>query len=129
MAVRAGSARGMLLTVLGEFVLPAGGGALTAAFIDVLGRLDVEEKAARQAILRTAADGLLTSHRQGRRTRWQLTPTAQQFLTEGAERIYGFEATQPEWDGRWLIVLARVPETERAARHLLRTGLSWAGFG
>jgi phenylacetic acid degradation operon negative regulatory protein len=128
-AAGADSARGLLLTVLGEFVLPSGGAALTSAFIDVLGRLDVEEKAARQALMRTAADGLLTAHRQGRRTRWRLTPTAGEFLTEGAERIYGFQATQPEWDGRWLIVLARVPESERAARHLLRTRLGWAGFG
>jgi phenylacetic acid degradation operon negative regulatory protein len=128
-ATGAGSARGLLFTVLGEFVLPAGGSALTSAFIDTLGRLGVEEKACRQALMRTAADGLLTSERQGRRTVWRLTGAAERFLTEGAERIYGFQATQPEWDGRWLVVLARVPETERAARHLLRTRLTWAGFG
>jgi phenylacetic acid degradation operon negative regulatory protein len=128
-AAGAESARGLLLTVLGEFVLPTGGAALTSAFIDVLGRLGIEEKASRQALMRTAADGLLTTERQGRRTLWRLTSTAEQFLTDGAERIYNFQATQPEWDGQWLIVLARVPETERAARHLLRTRLTWAGFG
>jgi phenylacetic acid degradation operon negative regulatory protein len=125
----AGSARGLLFTVLGEFVLPTGGSALTSAFIDVLGRLGVEEKACRQALMRTAADGWLTSQRRGRRTLWRLTRAAERFLTEGAERIYGFQAAQPEWDRRWLIVLARVPETERAARHLLRTRLTWAGLG
>jgi len=124
-----GSARGLLLTVLGEFLLPHGGRVPTSAFLDVLGRLGVEEKASRQAVMRTAADGMLTSQRQGRRTLWALTPAAAEFLAEGAERIYGFQATQPEWDGRWLIVLARVPESERAARHLLRTRLTWAGFG
>jgi phenylacetic acid degradation operon negative regulatory protein len=128
-AAGAGSARGLLFTVLGEFVLPTGGAALTSAFIDVLGRLGVEEKTSRQALMRTGADGLLVAERQGRRTLWRLTEAAERFLTEGAERIYGFQATQPEWDGRWLIVLARVPETERAARHLLRTRLTWAGFG
>jgi len=128
-AAGAESARGLLLTVLGEFVLPGGGAAHTSAFIDVLGRLDVEEKACRQALMRTAGDGLMVTERQGRRTLWRLTPTAEQFLTEGAERIYSFEATQPEWDGRWLIVLARVPESERSARHVLRTRLTWAGFG
>jgi phenylacetic acid degradation operon negative regulatory protein len=128
-AAGAGSARGLLFTVLGEFVLPAGGSALTSAFIDALGRLGVEEKACRQALMRTAADGLLVAERHGRRTLWRLTRAAERFLTEGAERIYGFQATQPEWDGRWLIVLARVPETERAARHLLRTQLTWAGLG
>jgi phenylacetic acid degradation operon negative regulatory protein len=124
-----GSAPGLLLTVLGEFLLPSGNPALTAAFIDVLGRLGVEEKAARQALMRTAADGLLTARRVGRRTLWQLTATGEQFLSEGAERIYGFQASQSEWDGRWLIVLARAPQTDRAARHVLRTRMMWAGFG
>jgi phenylacetic acid degradation operon negative regulatory protein len=119
----------LLLTVLGELVLPGGGGAPTSAFIDVLGRLDVEEKACRQALGRTAKDGLLAAERQGRRTFWRLTSGGEEFLTEGAERIYSFQASQAEWDGRWLIVLARVPEAERAARHLLRTRLTWAGIG
>jgi phenylacetic acid degradation operon negative regulatory protein len=119
----------LLYTLLGEFVLPTGGSALTSTFIDVLGRLGVEEKASRQALMRTGADGLLVAERQGRRTLWRLTEAAERFLTEGAKRIYGFQASQPEWDGRWLIVLARLPETERAARHLLRSRLTWAGFG
>jgi len=123
------SARGLLLTVLGELVLPTGGSALTSAFIDVLGRLEVEEKATRQALMRTAADGWLISQRQGRRTVWTLSPDARRLLTDGAERIYGFRGAQPGWDGRWLLVLARAPETGRAARHVLRTRLTWAGFG
>ena len=56
-AAGAESARGLLLTVLGEFVLPAGGLAWTSALIDVLGRLGIEEKATRQALMRTASDG------------------------------------------------------------------------
>ena len=128
-AAGAETARGLLFTVLGEFVLPAGGSAWTSAFIDVLGRLGIEEKACRQALMRTAADGWLTSERSGRRTCWQLTVAGQQLLTEGADRIYGFAPARPSWDGRWLIVLARAPETERPARHRLRTRLSWAGFG
>ncbi|HVV21585.1 MAG TPA: PaaX family transcriptional regulator C-terminal domain-containing protein, partial [Pseudonocardiaceae bacterium] len=128
-AAGAESARGLLLTVLGEFVLPAGGAAWTSTFIDVLGRLGIEEKASRQALMRTAAAGWLTSQRLGRRTLWTLSPSAEQMLTDGTARIYGFQGTQPEWDGRWLLVLARVPETDRPARHLLRTRLTWAGFG
>jgi phenylacetic acid degradation operon negative regulatory protein len=128
-AAGADSAPGLLLTVLGEFLLPSGDAALTAAFIDALGRLGVEEKAARQALMRTAADGLLHARRVGRRTLWRLTAKGEQFLSEGAERIYGFQASQAEWDGRWLIVLARAPQTDRAARHVLRTRMMWAGFG
>jgi len=128
-AVGAASARGLLFTVLGEFVLPAGETAWTSAFIDVLARLGVEEKATRQALMRTAADGWLTSERVGRRTMWRLSPAAEQLLVEGTKRIYGFTGTAGNWDGRWLIVLARAPETERPTRHLLRTRLTWAGLG
>ena len=123
------SARSVLFTVLGELVLPTGGEAWTSAFIDLFGRLGVEEKAARQALMRTAADNWLSSERVGRRTVWRLTPTAERLLRDGTERIFGFTAVAADWDGRWMIVIARTPETERAARHMLRTRLRWTGFG
>jgi phenylacetic acid degradation operon negative regulatory protein len=119
----------LLVTVLGELVLPAGGSALTSTFIDVLGRAGMEEKAVRQALMRAARDGWLESERTGRRTLWTLTPSTAKFLSEGAERIYSFTAGQAEWDGRWLQLLARAPEGDRRARHILRTRLTWAGFG
>jgi len=125
----AGNGRALLFTVLGEFVLPGGGSAWTSAVIDVLGRLGVEEKACRQALMRTADDGWLSSERVGRRTRWRLTNDAEQLLTEGTERIYGFHAASRDWDGRLLIVLAQVAEGDRPARHQLRTRLTSAGFG
>jgi phenylacetic acid degradation operon negative regulatory protein len=128
-AAGAVSARGLLFTVLGEFVLPTGGGAWTSAFIEAFARLGVEEKAIRQALARTAADGWIRPERNGRRTRWSLTGDGEQLLTEGTKRIYAFAGSQPAWDGSWLIVLARVPESDRAARHQLRTRLSWAGLG
>jgi phenylacetic acid degradation operon negative regulatory protein len=123
------SAGGLLFTVLGEFVLPGGGSAWTSTFIDVLARLGVEEKAIRQALMRTAEKGWLRAERLGRRTRWALTPDAERLLTEGAERIYTFTGYAHGWDGRWLLVLTRIPETDRSVRHVLRTRLSWAGFG
>jgi phenylacetic acid degradation operon negative regulatory protein len=101
----------------------------TSAFIDVLGRFGVEETACRQALIRASADGWLIPVRDGRYTWWQLSPAFEQFLDLGAQRIFGFTATQPNWDGRWLVVLARAAETNRAGRHLLRTRLGWAGFG
>jgi phenylacetic acid degradation operon negative regulatory protein len=122
-------ARALLFTVMGEFVLPAGGSAWTSAFIEVLGRLGIEEKAARQALARTAADGWIRSQRVGRRTRWWLTADGERLLTEGTERIYAFASSHANWDGRWLLVMARVPDSDRSARHLLRTRLGWAGLG
>src|SRR3954463_10962551 len=56
-AAGSASARSLLFTVLGEFVLPAGETAWTSAFIAAFARLGVEEKATRQALMRTAEDG------------------------------------------------------------------------
>ncbi|ALE74068.1 Phenylacetic acid degradation operon negative regulatory protein paaX [Pseudonocardia sp. Ae168_Ps1] len=123
------SARSLLLTVLGEFVLPAGEPVWTRALLEVLGTLGVEAKSARQALARTAAEGLLTSDRDGRRVRWSLTPSGERLLSDGAARIYGLGATGTEWDGRWLVLLASVPESRRRLRHRLRTRLAWAGLG
>ena len=128
-AAGAVSARGLLFTVLGEFVLPTGGSAWTSAFIEAFARLGVEEKAIRQALARTAADGWIRPERHGRRTQWWLTPDGERLLTEGTERIFAFAGSQRDWDGSWLLVLARVPESDRPARHMLRTRLSWAGLG
>ena len=33
------------------------------------------------------------------------------------------------WDGRWLLLVLRVPEQRRELRHQLTTQLAWAGFG
>ena len=128
-AAGAPSARGLLFTLLGEFVLPGDGLAWTSALLAVFARLGIEEKAARQALMRTADAGWLDGEKIGRRTRWRLTGSARQLLTDGAERIYSFTGPAEEWDGRWLLVSVRIPESDRRARHVVRTRLSWAGFG
>lgn len=128
-SVGAASARSLLLSVLGEYVLPTREPVWTSTLVRVMAGLGVEEKASRQAVARTADDGWLAALRDGRRVRWELTAPGRQLLTEGAERIYSFAAQGPVWDGQWLVVMVTVPETQRQLRHRLRTRLSWAGFG
>ena len=127
--VAATSARSLLLTVLGEFVLPAGEPVWTQTLLDALGAVGVEEKSARQALARTAADDVLVSERAGRRVRWSLTASGRRLLSEGAERIYAHGTPREPWDGRWLLLVVSVPEAQRALRHQLRTQLAWAGLG
>lgn len=127
--VAATSARSLLLTLLGEFVLPARTPVWTQTLVDALAVVGVEEKSARQALARTAADGVVDSERVGRRVRWSLSPSGLRLLIEGAARIYGHGAERPAWDGRWLVLVASVPEQQRALRHRLRTRLAWAGLG
>ena len=121
--------RPLLLTVLGELVLPRGGAVWTSTVVRALGALDVEERNARQALARLADDGTLSSERHGRRARWHLTDRGQRLLVDGTRRIYGLGTDDDAWDGRWLVVLCSVPEEQRAKRHRLRTRLEFAGFG
>ncbi|MDP9398815.1 MAG: PaaX family transcriptional regulator, partial [Actinomycetota bacterium] len=125
----AASARSLLLTVLGEFVFPRHAPVWTSVLVGALAELGVEEKAARQALARTAAEGLLVSDRLGRRVCWSLTPAGSTLLEEGTQRIYGFMREQRRWDGRWLVLVVTVPEAQRQIRHRLRTRLTWAGLG
>jgi phenylacetic acid degradation operon negative regulatory protein len=125
----AASARSLLLTVLGEFVLPSGRAVWTSTLLDLLADLDVAEKAARQAIMRTADSGWIEARRIGRETRWSLTQAGTDLLREGTDRIYHFAAEERRWDGRWLVLTVGVPENNRALRQRLRTQLGWAGLG
>ena len=125
----AASARSLLLTVLGEFVLPDDRPVWTATIIDLLADLGVAEKAARQAIMRTADSAWIEPSRVGRETRWSLTPAGTRLLREGRERIYGFASDERPWDGRWLLLSIGVPENNRALRQRLRTRLGWTGLG
>ena len=127
-SVGAPAARSVLLTVLGEYVLPAQDGVWRETLVNALGALDYKTQAARQALARSINGGWLRTERYGRRSRVYLTEDTAAMLRTGTERIYGFG--QPwEWDGRWLLVVVRVPEDRREVRHQVRTRLAWAGFG
>jgi phenylacetic acid degradation operon negative regulatory protein len=115
--------------MLGEFVLPRERPTWTGSLVAALAELGVEEKTARQALMRTASEHVLTAERTGRRTRWHLTDKGAALLREGTDRIYGFGREVGGWDGRWLVLAVTVPEAQRQLRHSLRTRLSWAGFG
>ena len=123
------SARSLLLTVFGEYVRPGGLPVWTSTLLHAATGLGIEEKSARQALSRLAADGWIVAERDGRRVRWALTGHGRTLLSEGAERIYSFGRERDSWDGRWLVLLVSVPESQRELRHQLRNGLTWAGLG
>jgi phenylacetic acid degradation operon negative regulatory protein len=132
------SARSVLLTVLGEFVLPYGGSAWTSTILAALATVEVNERAGRQAILRASRSKWIVTTRSGRRARCQLTDRCTLLLTEGADRIYRFGLTDPSPVGRptdrpgaerdWLLVVISA-DSLPGTRHRLRTRLAWHGLG
>ena len=60
------SAKALLLTILGELVLPHGGTVWTQTVVRLLELFDIEERNARQAVARLAEQGIVTNERRGR---------------------------------------------------------------
>jgi phenylacetic acid degradation operon negative regulatory protein len=127
-SVGAPAARSLLLTVLGEYVLPRPDGVWQETLVAALSSVGYTQQAARQALARSTREGWLQTRRHGRRTRMTLTAPTAELLRSGAQRIYSF-GDRWEWDGRLLLVVLRVPEERRSVRHQLRSRLAWAGLG
>jgi phenylacetic acid degradation operon negative regulatory protein len=127
-SVGAPAARSLLLTILGEYVLPRDEAVWQETLVGALVSVGYTQQAARQALARSVRDGWLETSRHGRRARVSLSAATAALLRTGASRIYSFG--QPwHWDGRWLVLVLRVPEARREVRHQLRTRLAWAGLG
>jgi phenylacetic acid degradation operon negative regulatory protein len=127
-SVGAPAARSLLLTILGEYVLPRDEAVWQETLVRALVSVGYSSDAARQAVARSVRGGWLESARSGRRSRVGLSSRARDLLATGAARIYSF-GSEWTWDGRWLVLVLRVPEERREVRHQLRTRLAWAGFG
>jgi phenylacetic acid degradation operon negative regulatory protein len=123
------SAKSLLLTVLGEFVLPGSGSVWTSTVVAAMGALGVEERNARQAAFRLVERGYMRSEKEGRRARLHLTASGRRLLGDGSRRIYEFGAYDDTWDGRWVVVVCFIPEEQRTKRHQLRSQLGFAGYG
>ena len=110
--VSQGSARSLLLTILGEFVMPTGESVWTSSLLTALTDLGVESQTGRQAIARAASTDLLRSERHGREVRWTLTDDAIAYLHEGERRVYALADPAP-WDGTWLVAFLTIPQSRR----------------
>lgn len=128
-AITSGSARSLLLTILGELVYPNKEPVWTSSLLYMLVGLGIEQQTARQAIARAAASDWITSERQGREVRWELAPTGIRLIEEGGSRVQSLHAEAQPWDGNWLVLFVTIPESHRAMRKKLYTALSWEGFG
>ena len=124
-----GSARSLLITMLGELVWPTGDPVWTSTLVRIYQGLGIEQQAARQAIARASASGWITPQRQGREVRWTMTDKLTHIFETGSRRVYSLSDPFTNWDGTWLALWVIIPQALRRARRPLYAGLTWAGFG
>jgi phenylacetic acid degradation operon negative regulatory protein len=121
-------ARTYLYTLLGEYVVGREE-VWTEVLVDALGLLDVKEKAARQAIARLAADGMLSSRREGRRAQLALTERGRRWIEEGRARSIRFHEPADAAIGNWLLLHVPITDDQRDARYHVNRRLVSLGWG
>lgn len=127
--VSPGSARSLLLTLLGEFVYPKNQLVWTSTLLGVLAGVGITEKAARQAIMRAASVDWIVARKDGRRVSWTLTPHGRRLIATGSARVSSMSHSGEPWNGQWLVLMISLPASHRERRVKLYRALSWAGFG
>ncbi len=124
--VRSRSQR-LLVTLFGDYwdrdqpPLPSAG------LVRVLEEFAITPANARATLSRMTRRELLHRTREGRRTRYAMTPAAWRILVRGARRIFADEE-DPAWDGTWTLVVFSVPGDDGDLRRLLRARLRWLTF-
>ena len=119
--------RSLIVTFYGAYGRDLGGWLSVADLIRLMARLDVDAPAVRSAVSRLKRRGLLEAKRVGGTAGYSLSEEAGRILAEGDRRIYGRRVANVT-DG-WVLAAFSVPESQRHKRHLLRSRLTWLGFG
>ena len=120
------SARSVLVTVLGDALLPVSKSAWLSQLFKLAVPYNFSSRLVRTSLFRLADEGWVTSERHGRQSKYILTPFAEREFADAADRIYNNH--RPPLDGQWTLVLfdgtrISLRERDRLARHL-----GWHGF-
>ncbi|MEH6470283.1 MAG: phenylacetic acid degradation operon negative regulatory protein PaaX [Halopseudomonas sp.] len=120
--IRAGS---LIISVYGDAITHRGGTVWLGSLIKLLEPLGLNHRLVRTSVFRLAKENWLTAEQVGRRSYYSITGSGRRQFEKAFKRIYA--AQNPEWDGRWLMVLLGQLTTEQ--RQELRQELEWYGFG
>jgi phenylacetic acid degradation operon negative regulatory protein len=118
----------ILTTLLGDYWFWRDEHLPSAALVDLLAEFDIGEPAARAAIRRAAARGLVVASRSGRTTSYGVPARTTDLILEHLTRLMDFGSGARVWDGQWTFAMFSVPEDQRQDRRLLRGKLRFLGF-
>ena len=125
--LRTGSATSLLRTIVGCYLRRLGGWIATAALMELMTTVGVNQTRTRTAILRVRGKGILAPEMRQGRAGYVLEPAARPALARGDRRIYS--PRRMSTSDRWCLISYSIPESQRQLRHQLRRRLSWIGCG
>jgi phenylacetic acid degradation operon negative regulatory protein len=125
--MRPGSATSLLRTIIGCYLRRLDGWITSAALMELMTTVGVNQTRTRTAILRVRGKGILATDVRDGRAGYALEPAALPRLDRGDRRIYSPRAMSPT--DRWCLISYSIPESQRQLRHQLRRHLSGIGCG
>lgn len=120
--------KALILGVYGAFGRQFGGWLAISHLIALLGELGVDAQAVRSSTSRLKRRGMLEREPRSGMAGYALTPVALEVLAEGDRRIYAGHRPA-DLSAGWVLVVFSIPESRRDQRHVLRSRLTWLGFG
>jgi phenylacetic acid degradation operon negative regulatory protein len=118
----------LAVTIFGAHLRRPGQRVWSGGMVEILGEFGFSTEAARAALSRLVARGLLERQREGRLVYYVLSPRAHELLAEGDRRIFSFGRGAPAADA-WTVVWHTIPEDRRVERAQLAQRLRFLGFG
>ena len=120
------SARSVLVTILGDSVLPVTKTLWLSSMFELAAPFGFSERLVRTSMFRLVSEGWVASERVGRRSRYSLTLLAVGESTDADRRIYSPDPT--DWDGSWTFAVLDTPLLPAAERDKVARHLRWHGF-
>jgi phenylacetic acid degradation operon negative regulatory protein len=119
----------VLLTLFGDYLSDGDDVVSAGSLIELLDSAGVGSYATRATLTRMVKRGLLRRVTSGRRAYFGLTEFGRRTVLDGRARAQDSDVVDRRWDGSWTFVSFSLPDGSQQARHLLRSRLTWAGFG
>ena len=120
------SARSVLVTVLGDSVLPVTKTLWLSSLFELAEPFGFSERLVRTSMFRLVAEGWMTNERIGRRSRYSMTLLAVRESEDAGRRIYG--RASDTWDGLWTFAVVDTPSMPAGERDRIVRHLRWHGF-
>jgi phenylacetic acid degradation operon negative regulatory protein len=113
--------KSLIVTIFGDSIVPQASEIWLSELIELLKPFSVNERLVRTSAFRLAEEGWLESQREGRRSRYSLTPSGKQRVEHAYHRIY--DPPSQHWKGTWTIVILSKTGNQIANRAELRREL------
>ncbi|MCS3408055.1 phenylacetic acid degradation operon negative regulatory protein PaaX [Serratia sp. AKBS12] len=119
------SGTSLIISLYGDALSHRGGELWLGSLSALLESLGFGDRFVRTSVFRLQKEGWLDVEKIGRRSYYRVTDQGMRQFRHAESKIYLSE--QPEWDGKWELLLLETADKSERAR--LRKELGWLGFG